>query len=521
MRLTEDEVVRLPRRSLLQLMAVGGAGMVTAACADTSGGTGSSAPKASAGMVIPDPVTKLPTGTVELTWIDSGDAKAAFAKELAAAYHKKHPNITINYDGAAWNNIAQVISAGVRNGSCPDIFALPGQIPLQTAITNGWIGAFNDVIPNFDQVKKRFPPGAIVDGINTFNGKTYMMPMTGLAAFGTLLLFNEDYVKKADLDFDNKVMTWDQLRTNAKKLTQQGNGNYYGIIMGLSQPGGLTGVASSMAAMAGVPSGLNDSLSGINWLTGEYSGFSDSRSEEVIELLLAIHSDGSIHPDSISLDQPKARARFPQGQAAIIFQGPWNIPIWEQTNPDFRFGLNIPPQKDPGNVSPVSSPPGGSNSWVYYAKTKAPTVIGDIFSYWASREGQIQWADVDPAGDPPFDTDAAKDAKMDALSRKALSIGQKYTAIRPEPAVRNPDVEQVVLNLVPPAPAFADRVMAIFTGQSQQTVKQVLQASKDAAEKALDDAIAKAKAKGANVSREDFVFSDWDPRKPYTKLYEK
>lgn len=520
MRFVDDEVVRLPRRRLLQLLA-GGAAMLATGCTDTSGGTGSGAPTTSTNMVIPDAVTKLPTDKVELRWIDSGDAKAAFNKALAAAYHKKHPNITINYEGMAWNAINQVIGAGVRNGSAPDIFALPPQITIQAAVTNGWVGAFDDVIPNFDQVSKRFPPGALAPGINQFNGKTYMLPMTGNTRFNHLLLFNEDYIKQADLDFDNNVMTWDQLRTNAKKLTKQGNGSYYGIILGLRQAGGLTDIVSDMATMAGVHSGISDATSGIDWRTGEYSGFSDPRSEEVIELLLAMHSDGSIHPDSISLDQPGARQRFPQGQAAMMFQGPWNIPIWKQTNPEFHLGLNIPPQKDPSDIWPVSTPPGGSNSWVYSSKTKLGAVIGDIFSYWASKEGQIQFASFDPAGDPPFDLDAAKDAKMDPLSRKALSIAQKYTAIGPEPSVRNPDVEQVYLNRVPPTPGFGDRLLAVFSGQSHDSVKQVLKASKDAAEKALDDAIAKAKTKGAKVSREDFVFSDWDPRKPYVQLYQK
>lgn len=520
MSLLDDEAARPPRRRFLQMLA-GGAVMAVAGCTDTSGDSGSGVQQANTGMVIPNPVTKLPTGQVKLTWVDSGDAKAAFTKELATAYHKKHPNITINYDGAAWNSVSQVVSAGVRNGSAPDVFALPPAIPLQTAIDNGWVGAFDDVIPHFEDVKKRFPAGMLCAGVNQFGGKTYMMPMTGPARLNNLFLFNEDYVKKAGLDFDDKPISWDDLRANAKKLTKQGNGNYYGLIFSLNQGGGLTGPASDMATMAGVHSGVGDSITNINWQTGEFDGFDNPLAEEILELLYAIHKDGSIHPDSVSLDAPGARARFPQGQAAMMFQGPWNIPIWKQTNPEFHLGLNIPPQKDPGTVYPLSSSPGGSNSWVYYAKSKLGPVIGDIFSYWCSKEGQIQFTDVDPVGDPPFDTTAAKKAKMDALSRKALAIGEKYNAIRPEPAVRNPDVEQVYLNLVPPTPAYADRAMAIFTGQSKQSVKQMLQASKAAADKSLDEAIAAAKKKGAKVSRDDFKFSDWDPKTPYLKLYQK
>ena len=508
----------LSRRRLLYLLGAGTAAAATAACTNTSTGTGSGVSATPSELVLPSAATKLPTGTVKLTWMDSGDAKAAFAQALAAAYHKKHPNITINYDTSAWTAIDQVLSAGFRNGSAPDIFQLPATIPLQTAINNGWVGAFDDVVPHFDTVKKRFPPGALVDGINIFNGKTYMMPMTGLARLGNLLLFNQDYTKQAGLDLNNEVISWDQLRSYLKKLTKQGNGEYYGLIYGTD----ISGAVSDMANMAGVRSGLvNTTLGGIDWKTGEFSSFTNPLAEHIVELILAIASDGSIHPDSVSLDVTSARARFPLGQAAIMFQGPWNIPIWKQTNPGFHLGLNLPAQHDPSDIYPVSSPPGGSNSWLYNSRTKYGPVIGDIFHFWASPDGQTQWAEYDPAGDPPFDTAAAKHATMDALSRKALSLGERYTAIRPEPSVRNPDVEQVDLAFVPPTQGFPQLLQGLLSKQIDKSVKQVLAQAKSDAEKALDAAITKARSKGAKVSREDFVFSDWNPRTPYLKLYEK
>lgn len=527
----------LSRRTMLQLLAAGGTGLAAAACTNTSnsgsggggGGGGGNSPSPSASAAgsfqISDSGAKLPSGKVKLSWMDSGDVKAFFFQDLAKAYHKKHPNITIDYNGSNWNNITQVVTVGVRNGSAPDVFQTPPQIPTNVAVANGWFGAFDDIVPNFAEVKKRFPVGLFADGVTDFNGKTYAMPMTTQLRVNNLLLFNRDYTKQADLDLDNEIITWDQLRQYAKKLTKQGGGQYYGLIFGLAQPNTMNGPAGDMAMMAGLAAdfGSSDSSSvnyGMSWKTGKYS-YTDPIIEEIIETFMAMRDDGSIHPDSVSLDAPGARERMPEGQSAMMFQGPWNIILWKQEKPNYNLGLNLPAQKDPKNIRPLSYGPGGSNSWVYYSKSKAAPVIGDIFSYWAGANGQLMWAERDGAADPAFDPAALRHAQLDPLSEKAVKLGRKYNVIRPEPAVRNPDVTQVYLSWVPPTPSFSDRMVGLYTKQIKKSVKQVLKDANDAAEKALDDAIRKAKGKGAKVSRDDWVFSDWDPTKPYSKLYGK
>lgn len=506
----------LSRRHLLELLAAGG--LITATgCVDTSGAGSNAGPTAKATAAtfrFPDTGAKLPTGKVKLSWMDSGDVKAFFFKALAKAYHKKHPNITIDYNGSNWNNITQVLTTGLPNGSAPDVFQLPSQIPGNVAVANGWIGAFDDIVPNFAELKKAFPTGVFADGISDFNGKTYLMPMTSNNRIGNLLLSNRDLAKKSGVDLESKPISWDELRAVAKKITKDGAGSYYGLILGIAQPGGITGPASDMAQM----SGLHNGIDAINWQTGEYN-HTDPLAEEIIELFLAMRDDGSIHPDSVSLDAPGARGRMPQGQAGIMFQGPWNIPLWAQENPNFHLGLQLPAQKNPNDIWPLVHGPGGSNSWAYASKSKLGSVIGDIFAFWSTMAGQEAWATYDAAADPPDFVQALQHVKLGPLDAKAAKLGNEYTLIGPEPAVRNPDVQQVYLAQIPPNPIFSDRIVGLYTKQIKKPVAQVLKEAKDAAEKSLDDAIKKARKKGAKVSRDDFVFSDWDPRKPYTSIY--
>ena len=102
-------------------------------------------PRASASSVCSRPRrlraarSRLPANA-KLRWMDSGDQKAYFFKPFFAAYHKKNPGVTVNYDGSSWSQIQQVITLGIRNGSAPDVFQLPPQITIPNAVANGWIG---------------------------------------------------------------------------------------------------------------------------------------------------------------------------------------------------------------------------------------------------------------------------------------------------------------------------------------------------------------------------------------------
>ena len=60
----------------------------------------------------------------------------------------------------------------------------------------------------------------------------------------------------------------------------------------------------------------------------------------------------------------------------------------------------------------------------------------------------------------------------------------------------------------------AQAIQGLYAGQLTD-VKATLTAVADARNKALDDAIAKAKAEGANVSREDFAFGNWTQTEDY------
>src|SRR5699024_9381466 len=92
--------------------------------------------------------------------------------------------------------------------------------------------------------------------------------------------------------------------------------------------------------------------------------------------------------------------------------------------------------------------------------------------------------------------------------------------ISPMPQQANEDVAEVILAQKKVQPDFADVMQGVFSGQVGN-IDKALQDLQDRMNKSLDDAIEAARKKGADVSRDDWVFPNWDPDTDYTlDMYE-
>lgn len=501
----------LSRRRVLELGAVGAGAGLAAGCTDTSGQSNTRKKVSEGDFKIPD--RKIPQGKAKLSLTDSDDTLKDFWKPFIKAYQKKHDNVTITYKGLDWPSLNQSVTLGLRQGHPPDVFFLPNTITTAQAVKENWVGAWDDIVPDWENVKKKFPVGQLADGKTDFDGKTYVLPTAAHDRFNQLMLFNKKMVEKADFDL-SEIISWEDYRKLLKKITKQGDGKYYGTIIGLKQSG--AGSMSTLAQMAGVRNGIT----GVDYKTGEYN-FTDPISVEAVELLMAIHKDGSIAPGSKSYKFVDARKRFSQDQAGVIIQGPWAIAPVKETKGTSELGIGIPAQRDPKKVWPVNYAPGNTSYYHYDPKTKHAKIIGDIFKYVLSDDGQSQWASIQGAASPPAMPDAVKTADLSKLDRQAMKINEKYMVVGPEPAVRNHDVEKVYKVQKPLEPDFPDVVLGLLTGQVKGGAKKAMKDLQDRANKALDEAIHTAKKRGAKVSRDDWVFSDWDPKKPYEKHLKK
>jgi multiple sugar transport system substrate-binding protein len=515
---------KLSRRSFVTKTAAGtaGASLLLHAGAGIHGAVAQDATPSAANpgeIVIPDSAVDLPTEDITFRWIDSGDLKALFYNEFHAAYQEKHPNITIEYDALPWEEINRIVPLGVQSGDAHDIFAMPQDIPSAQAVAEGWVAPLDDIIPNFEEWKARFPIGSFMDGVHVFDGLTYTFPQTSSKRYWSMNFYNTELMEQAGYDLEAERLTWDQFREAAKKVTDNGQGQYYGLIYGGQSAVRFGTYVRNFARMAGASAGAFGDFEDIDWLTGEFVYNSDEYLA-AIELFMAIQQDGSVFPGSMSLTEAEARAQFPNGVAGMILEGPWNIPQWQTDAPDFSFGLASQPVPNEGEPIPMTYEETGSNQLWVYSDSQYKQVAGDMFSYIGSVDGQVAIMAATGGNLRALIPEAAEIAQetveLDPYASEALALYDEQLRLGPMVPVRNPAAAQVALERRPLTPDLGQLVQGLLTGQVSDA-RAAMEDLQSRANAELERAIAAAQEQGAEVSRDDFVFANWDPTQEYTE----
>jgi len=505
----------LTRRHVLRTGVAAGAAVAGSRYAFARAQEASPAPGA---IMIPDNGVDLPTDDITFRWIDSGDLKALFYNEFHAAYQEAHPNITIQYDPLPWTEINQIVPIGVQSGDAHDIFAMPQDVPSAQAVAEGWVAPLDDIVPNFAEWKARFPVGAFMDGVHVFDGKTYTFPQTSSKRYWTMTFSNTQIMEQAGYDLSSQRLTWDEFREAARVVTEQGQGQYFGLILGGQSADRLATFVRNLGRTSGASAGGSAGFEDIDWRTGEFVYTSDEYIAAA-ELLLAINADGSIFPGSMSLSEPEARAQFPNGVAGMILEGPWNIPQWQRDAPDFQFGLSSQPIPN-GDVNlPMTYEETGSNLLWVYANSDYKQVAGDMFAYIGSVDGQVGIMAA-TGGNlramlPEAVEIAQSSVELDPYASIALALYDEQMRLGPMVAVRNPESAAVATERQPLQPDLGSLMQGLMTGQVSD-VRAAFEDLQSRANAELDRAIAAAQEKGANVSRDDFVFPEWDPTVEFT-----
>lgn len=470
-------------------------------------------------LTVPDAQLEIPTEDVTFRWIDSGDLKARFFRQYFEAFSEKFPNVTIQYDALPWTEINRIVPLGVQNGDAHDVFAKPQEIDAAEIVSQGWVAALDDIIPNFEEWKANFPFGALMEGVHIFDGKTYTFPLTSSKRYWTMTFYNVQLMQEAGYDPSETPLTWDTYREAARKITENGQGQYFGVMFGASSTDRLSTFVRNLGRMAGTPAGGSLGFDDIDWRTGEFQYTSDAYLG-AIDLLLALQKDGSIFPGSMSLSEAEARGQFPQGVAGMLLEGPWNIPQWREENPDFEWGLASQPVPNEGDPAMLTyEETGGNASWVY-ADSQYKNIAGEMMSYIGSPEGQLAMMGATQGNLNAIFPDVVEEAQatleLDPAAQVALGLWDDQMKLGPMVAVRNPEAAKTVFEGQPVTPNFGEVVQGLLAGQISDP-KAAMQDLQDRISAEFERRIKAAQDKGVEVSQDDWVFSNWDPAVDYTE----
>ncbi|MCL7382102.1 sugar ABC transporter substrate-binding protein [Streptomyces sp. 35G-GA-8] len=289
-----------------RLRPVAAAAVTAALLVLTGCGSGSDPGSATPSGLVPESRLKDPTSPVTITY-----AGAAYSaddmKPVLDAFHKAHPNITVEYQAVPFDQFNSVLSTRLsRKDSTLDLFDV--DMPRTDAYqARGWLTDLSSAFPDTSgKVDKASLEAA------TSDGKLVTMPYQ---TSSQLLYYNKDLLKKAGIPFPSAApaarMTWEQVTADGKKAQKAGAD--WGLLFDqVNRYYQLQPLAESLGGGSGV--------TGKDNLTADVENAGWTK---------AMDWYGSLYKDKVSpRGVPVAQTpdTFASGQVAFFAGGPWWAP---------------------------------------------------------------------------------------------------------------------------------------------------------------------------------------------------
>ncbi|MRH43288.1 extracellular solute-binding protein [Aquibacillus halophilus] len=442
---------------------------------------------------------------ITLRVMDWADSEKVYREQFIEDFEKRHPNIKIEYTLLTSDQFQSTITTAIKSGDAPDLFPIPPGMKLGTAVAGDWYQPLDEYLD--DEFKNRFMDGVFVEGLTMQDGKTYTIPAK-LDLPNTLVFYNKQLFRDAGLDPENPPKTHTEFAEAAKKITEASDGNAYGIIEGSKTIVRWKNPIVDWSALGG--SGLNPH-SPLSLVSNE-ADYTSEPVLEVMNLFQGMMEDGSYHPKTLNISAPEARALFGQGQAGFIIQGEWCIGVWQNENPELDFGVMAPPVPDSGQEGFLPRP--NFQPWLGMAKTSEhPEAAALYLKEYYSKDYQSVLV---KAGDRfTMLKDVNETAAEIPQFKQYYDIAMENSRLAPSVEIRNPEASVVFGNYKDPQPGLGDILQGVMAGALEDPTDQLEMLSENV-NTSLEQALEAAKAEGAEVSIDDFKFSNWKPNQDYT-----
>jgi multiple sugar transport system substrate-binding protein len=317
--------------------------LVLAACGNNGGDSSSSSGQAVKSLSILDYYNNDPDKSLVQKGLDSCASKLG---------------ISIKRETVPGDTLIQKVLQQASSKTLPDVLMLDNPDVQQIAAT-GALAPLNDLGLNADGVIK-----GMVDA-TSYQGKLYgLAPVTNTIA----LFYNKDVLAEAGVQ---PPKTWDELKAAAKKLTKPGR---YGIAFNANAT--YEGSWQFLPAM---------------WTNGgDETDLTSPQNAEALQLWVDLVQSGSASKSVINWTQGDAKDQFVAGKAAMMVNGPWQIPAL-QTTPNVKWDVVQFPVNKVGQT-PVA--PLGGEAWtVPLNKDQAKQQkAADYVKCLNSDENELAWA---------------------------------------------------------------------------------------------------------------------------------
>ncbi len=481
----------LTRRSVLRGL---GAGAALGATAATT---------ASCTLFGSGPSSTSTDGTVTLTVAivpDPSGASQFYAEQFAAFTKKTGINVKIIENPT--DQQLNAIELMFQQGNPPDVFRCQGAEALNRISGRGWVAAL-DEYATASNLAARFPDGSLdprTSGLHR-DDKLMSLPLTsGQWSAGGFLVYNRALLTEGG--YDKPPETVGQYAEYARALTAKGAGKTFGAALSGAKPADI----AALQAQAG-PTGIAGL--GIDFRTGK-AAYDDPSLVEAVELIRKLQAEKVYQPGWESWDGARVFTEFAKGKVAYYIGGGWNVNEIVKLNPELDFGVSTVPVPDAGRKGYYGQSSAFAPLWSMSAESKHPEEAWKLMDFLVSEEFQRAYFAT-------FRTfTAMESAWRDAtdLSEQEQGIITAFDAsIRRSPGPStdgSPGVQKLMAaKSAKPDLAHADASLQSITRNEDFEPKA--KALNEALDQFLDAEIKKLTGEGVEVSRDDLVYSGYDP----------
>ncbi len=345
-------------------------------------------------------------------WQTYNDEEYPVFKEIVESFRAAHPDITIDVVRLPFAGAEPKIQTALTTRTEPDIARVDVSFLAKLAGKNALLD-LGPYIPS--EFRDEILPVAL-------SSCYYDDTLWGLPdqTNGLCLFYNREHFRSAGLDPERPPVTWDELISYGRKLTNRDEG-VFGI-------------------------GLSNSL----WWTLPffYTHGADFLSEDGTRCVL--NSPEGIAAFQLKVDLYQKHGieggawraggiihdlGFQNGRYSMILNGPWAVESLKRTGID--FGVGLIPAGPVGTATNV-----GGNNLVVFRSTKRPELASEFLRFVASEETQRMWASR--LGQIPVNVKASDAITSEEHPYLAVFVEQMETAI-PRPQVMGyPEIENLM-----------------------------------------------------------------------------
>ncbi|MEQ4203879.1 ABC transporter substrate-binding protein [Actinopolymorpha sp. B17G11] len=395
----------------------------------------------------------------------------------------------------------QAFQLAQQANKMPDVYSNIIGLPLAALVSGNWVHELS----LSEETLAKIPDNILTDGITTLEEKLYGFPLFSFRQSTALVWMNKDHITKAGLDPADPPTDYAGFKDALGKLKSAG---IQPMALAMGDDGGrFRDQVDDMAQVVGFPG-----YQGLRFDTGEYAYHDDSY-VTVIEFFKELYDSKLMLPGTNNLGVVDARTRFASGAVGIFIDGIWCAGGSKALVPEFV---------DKIGAGPILAPTSGTDVWTYRGRPGATWFVsaksGDpeaaskfIESFMTEEYQQGMIAAMDQ---PPLNLDLV--ASSDAIDayKERVAFCKDNVFLMPQAIVKNPEIAAVDAERKPITPHLG-AILQGYLGGSIKDLRSELKKLSDAFEADREQAMQKAKASGANVSEDDYVFSDWKPGVDY------